>query len=501
MRVFTIDESLDQEEIDDGLSVEVEKDGREWVYIHIADPSVVVGCNSPLDLIARQRATSIYLPDRPPIFMFPPPVVQLFSLRGVDALGRKGTERVNESITFAAAICPTTGKLLEYKIAPSFIKRIRHYDYNTVDAMFSQKLPSHAATEDREMEKRLRRLLELANVRRKHRHEVCGAISIHLPRPEIQVFSGGEDIRVRALVDWDSASRYMVSEFMILAGQIAATYAAQNKIPIPFRSQLPSGSISPQYPTSSQQFGVTGFTIGPSINGSKSNYIYNGSQHNIMNVTHLGKTSPINVNNHCDSHNKENKADEKENPTVEKETNLDQLEYDYYQRVMDNWERLKGMMPSMTCTYSLPHSSLGLDAYTQVTSPIRKYSNLLVHYQLKAALNGHPLPFQESDIILIIQQIQKREQLAANLENMSKRFWILHYLAKQKETNSQTVWKGLILSYQGSTTATVLLLDFGLKVSANVPRTTKPGQLMHFCIYELDPTNDHLKLQFIEPKT
>lgn len=35
---------------------------------------------------------------------------------------------------------------------------------------------------------------------------------------------------------------------------------------------------------------------------------------------------------------------------------------------------------------ALPHAGLGLPAYVQVTSPIRRYSDLLAHWQLKARL-------------------------------------------------------------------------------------------------------------------
>ncbi len=40
---------------------------------------------------------------------------------------------------------------------------------------------------------------------------------------------------------------------------------------------------------------------------------------------------------------------------------------------------------------ALPHAGLGLPAYVQVTSPIRRYSDMLAHWQLKARLHS-PLP-------------------------------------------------------------------------------------------------------------
>ena len=39
------------------------------------------------------------------------------------------------------------------------------------------------------------------------------------------------------------------------------------------------------------------------------------------------------------------------------------------------------------------HKGLGLDAYVQAISPVRRSCDLAVHYQLKAFLRGDSLPF------------------------------------------------------------------------------------------------------------
>ena len=47
----------------------------------------------------------------------------------------------------------------------------------------------------------------------------------------------------------------------------------------------------------------------------------------------------------------------------------------------------------MTVAAPLPHHSLGLTAYVQSTSPIRRYSDLLVHWQLKVGYTFPGRPF------------------------------------------------------------------------------------------------------------
>jgi len=57
------------------------------------------------------------------------------------------------------------------------------------------------------------------------------------------------------------------------------------------------------------------------------------------------------------------------------------------------WAAMRRMGPSSIAKTALPHEGLGLDAYAQVTSPIRRHADLLCHFQLKAFLRGAPLPF------------------------------------------------------------------------------------------------------------
>ncbi len=59
--IVTIDDASTTE-VDDGLSVEVLPDGRKRLWVHVADPSRWVQPGSVLDLEARRRASTLYLP-------------------------------------------------------------------------------------------------------------------------------------------------------------------------------------------------------------------------------------------------------------------------------------------------------------------------------------------------------------------------------------------------------------------------------------------------------
>ena len=59
--IVTIDDASTTE-VDDGLSVEALPDGRRRLWVHVADPSRWVQPGSVLDLEARRRASTLYLP-------------------------------------------------------------------------------------------------------------------------------------------------------------------------------------------------------------------------------------------------------------------------------------------------------------------------------------------------------------------------------------------------------------------------------------------------------
>ena len=60
-RIVTIDDASTTE-VDDGLSVEELPDGRRRLWVHVADPSRWMQPGSDLDMEARRRASTLYLP-------------------------------------------------------------------------------------------------------------------------------------------------------------------------------------------------------------------------------------------------------------------------------------------------------------------------------------------------------------------------------------------------------------------------------------------------------
>jgi exoribonuclease-2 len=85
------------------------------------------------------------------------------------------------------------------------------------------------------------------------------------------------------------------------------------------------------------------------------------------------------------------------------------------------------LRPSRKSCQPSPHGALGLDFYTQATSPLRRYLDLVVHQQLRAHLSGSDL----ESAAAITERIGAVEEVTRSIrraERNSNQHWTLVYL-------------------------------------------------------------------------
>ncbi len=143
--------------------------------------------------------------------------------------------------------------------------------------------------------------------------------------------------------------------------------------------------------------------------------------------------------------------------------------------------------------YASRHAGLGLDAYAQVTSPIRRYSDLLAHWQIKSFLRNEPLPFSAEMLTEILQAIDPAIWDANQVEKQSVRYWSLEYLRRNKEV----VWEALMLDWlrENEKLALVLIEDLGLKLPMRINRQIQVGDNLRIKTSEVDPRKDIIYFQ------
>jgi exoribonuclease-2 len=141
------------------------------------------------------------------------------------------------------------------------------------------------------------------------------------------------------------------------------------------------------------------------------------------------------------------------------------------------------------------HAGLGLETYTQATSPIRRYSDLLTHFQLKAHLRGEVLPFSAEQLKEVMMTVSSITQEVTMVERQTNRFWALEYLRRQPEE----VWEATVLMWlrEDSGLALILLEDLGLQLPMLFKRSVKLGEQLLVKVFHADPHKDVIQFQEI----
>ncbi len=137
------------------------------------------------------------------------------------------------------------------------------------------------------------------------------------------------------------------------------------------------------------------------------------------------------------------------------------------------------------------HSSLGLDLYTTITSPLRKYYDLIMQRQLVSLLSGKPLVYGKNDLRTIASDLEPRLTRAAIVEQERQRYWLLkHMEGKIGERFSALVIDKRLRSYS------ILIHEYLLETNLSVAAGTafSPGETIFVTLEKVDPFNGFLKV-------
>ncbi len=119
-----------------------------------------------------------------------------------------------------------------------------------------------------------------------------------------------------------------------------------------------------------------------------------------------------------------------------------------------------------------PHGGLGLDVYAQVTSPLRRYLDLVAHQQLRACLRGgDPLEAQA-----IIERVGAAEVAARGIrraERLSREHWTVVYLQQHPG------WQGEgVLVEKRMPRGVVLIPELALEARVKVGESVTPDSTL-----------------------
>ena len=313
-------------DFDDAITLTRDENGFWSLGVHIADVSHFVRPGSPLDLTARKRGTSVYLPDR--VIPMLPEVLSnsLASLQqGQTRFTMTAMLEFNEE-----------GVRTDRRFARTAIRVDKRFSYEQAYAVMQgtpEGLALDVAPEVRDL---LKRMLTLAMILRKRRFK-RGALELNMPEVEVDLGDKGEV--VGAHLNLDDPSHQVIEEFMLAANEAVAELLTEKHVGF-LRRVHPDPE-----PTKLRQFGEFARSLGIAMDSPQSRF---------------------------------------ELQRVLKQT------ADLPERHAIHYALLRSLKQATYTPESEGHYALASDDYCHFTSPIRRYPDLQVHRQLGALLDNRP---------------------------------------------------------------------------------------------------------------
>jgi len=175
-------------------------------------------------------------------------------------------------------------------------------------------------------------------------------------------------------------------------------------------------------------------------------------------------------------------------PEPSERLSLEETGYIYYV-----FQQRRKLSPLQIDTSPGPHSGIGLDLYTHVTSPLRRYLDLVIQRQIGSFIAGQKPVYKEKEleeIRIFVEPVIRNLELA---KRNRQRYWILKFLSQhQGERFNAVVLDELKSKYR------IVLSDFLLvtEIKRRNGKILGPGQEIIVEVKKSDPWDDELKLSY-----
>ncbi|MHB8970194.1 MAG: ribonuclease R [Pirellulaceae bacterium] len=215
LTVVTIDPA-DARDFDDAISLEKTEQGHWRLGVHIADVTFFVPLKSPLDREARERATSVYLPDR--VIPMLPEIIS-------NHLASLQPQRVRFAKTVFMEFTPE-GIRTHTEIVRSAIQSQHRFNYDEVQDFLHDPAPWQTKLTPAVFQL-LGLMHELAMVLRQRRLD-NGSLELILPEIKLELDDEGKVCGAKKVEQ--NASHQIVEEFMLAANEAVAEHLTQKEL-------------------------------------------------------------------------------------------------------------------------------------------------------------------------------------------------------------------------------------------------------------------------------
>lgn len=303
-------------DLDDAIYVENLNNGNYFLSVSIADVSSYIKMDSCIDKDAISRGTSVYYLNK---------VIPMLPFNISDNLCSLNQDEDKMCLT-CDMVFDKLGNILSYDVYPAIMNNKCRLSYDEVNEYFEHSITNKNI--DKKIYDQLLVCKELHRILRKRNIE-NGYIDFEIKEPKIILDEKGVPIDIQ--IKQTGVAQKMIEDFMISANQCVTMYA--NKLDIPFVYRIHDKPDFKKY----ENF---------MIESKKLNFKILFDYHNL--------------------------TPKKVYETLEANKNHENI--NILRKLM-----LRLMQKAKYSTQNIGHFGLALEDYTHFTSPIRRYSDLLIH--------------------------------------------------------------------------------------------------------------------------
>ena len=136
------------------------------------------------------------------------------------------------------------------------------------------------------------------------------------------------------------------------------------------------------------------------------------------------------------------------------------------------------------------HATLGLKAYTQATSPVRRYLDIVVQRQILSWFAHQKPYYTQKEIEEILIQLDEPLQRANSATRESKRFWIMKYLEQRSKKNRSI--EGVVVRVEGKNPL-IEINEIFLAFPIRTDEKLKLGDRLELGISLIDAKRDYFR--------
>ncbi|MEF2145383.1 MAG: ribonuclease catalytic domain-containing protein [Desulfovibrionaceae bacterium] len=158
----------------------------------------------------------------------------------------------------------------------------------------------------------------------------------------------------------------------------------------------------------------------------------------------------------------------------------------------DIFRAVKFMAPPMLEAQPKRHAALAVDAYAPVTSPIRRYTDLINSAQICGYLEQGAPPFDQDALEALLPSLNSRIGTVSQVQRFRPRYWKLVYLARRRGEMNPCV----LVDENGPYPSLALP---HLQINVRTPRALLgdklyPGQRFQIIFGRIDPLTNEIKV-------